>query len=216
MALALAASACSKDEQPVEEKRLLVIDGIEILFEDLQPYVDFLTSFRPEAGHKTKYIWAMRNHVLPLFVARRTFAKERAEQLTRAEALCSVASNILELEKQAELIEHKRRSNMTRINAMMPVAMFLFDELTTNAVSGPIELPQGYFVVGSYELYPSPLEISSYVDALQVGFVTHTSKEWRIWWETEKKRISDKVTFVHPDYRDNLPEWMPVPKDKKS
>lgn len=214
--LGLALPACSEKKQQAEEKRLLVIDGIEVLFEDLQPYVDFLTSFRPESGEKTKYIWALREHVLPLFAARRAFKAERAVQLERAEALCSVATNILELEQRSELIEHKRRSNMTRINAKLPVAMFLFDELMTNAVSGPVELPQGYFVVGSYDLHTAPMTISNYVDALQVGFITHTSKEWYDWWLEEQQRIADKVTFVHPDYRDNLPGWIKIPEDKKS
>lgn len=211
----LVAGACSEKTKPAEEKRLLVIDGIEILFDDLQPYFDFLTSYRPEAGKKTKYIWAMRDHVLPVFAARRAFPKERAVMLERANALCSVATNILELEQHSKLIEHKRRSNLTRISAKLPVAMFLFDELMTNAVSQPIEVPAGYFVVGSYDLKTSPLTIADYVDALQVGFVTHTSKEWREWWENEQQRIGGRVTFVHPDYRDDLPRWMTVPKDEK-
>lgn len=210
----LTLSACSDKLQPVEEERLLVIDGITILFEDLRPYVEFIESYRPAVGEKTKNIWVMRDHVLPTFAARRAFADERAVMLERANALCSVATNILELEKHSELVKHKRRSNMTRINAKLPVAMFLFDELMTNAVSQPIELPEGYFVVGSYKLNTSPLTIADFVDALQVGFVTHTSQDWRLWWENEQLRIGPKVTFVHPDYRDDLPPWMTVPKHK--
>lgn len=212
---ALILGACSDKSPPVEEKRMLVIDGIEILFEDLRPYVEFIESYRPAVGEKTKNVWVMRDHVLPMFAARRAFGEERAVMLERANALCSVATNILELEQHSKLIEHKRRSNMTRINAKLPVAMFLFDELMTNAVSPPIELPQGYFVVGSYDLNISPLTIADFVDALQVGFVTHTSKDWRVWWESEQLRIGAKVTFVHRDYRDDLPPWMTVPKDKK-
>lgn len=216
MAVALLTTACGQPEPPPKEERLLVIDGIEIRFSDLQPYYDFLKESRPELGVKSTYIWAMRDHVLPVMVARRAFPKERAELLERAQALCSVASNILELEKNSELIVAKTRSNLTRINARLPVAKFLFVEEMTGAVSPPIELPDGYFVVGAYDYNKSQLTIADYVDALQVGFVTHTGKEWVSWWEAEQKRIGDKVTFVHPDYRDNLPKWMKLPKEKQS
>tara|TARA_R110002096_G_scaffold59906_7_gene149935 strand:+ start:626 stop:1357 length:732 start_codon:yes stop_codon:yes gene_type:complete len=210
----LATSQPSKKTQK-NDPRLLVIDGIEITFEELKPYVDWFQAYRPELGIKTTYIWAMRDHLLPLKVARRAFPEERAKQLALAEGLCSVATNIYELETQSKLIEHKTRSNLTRQSAMIPAAMWLFDELNTNAVSPPIELPQGYFVVGSFEYFHSPLVMADYVDALQVGFVTHLSKEWRVWWENEQRTLGQKVTFVHPDYRDNLPKWMNLPKDKK-
>ena len=214
-------NSCSEDKQvPAADPRLLVIDGIEITFEDLQPYYDFLTNYRPELGTKTKYMWALNNHVLPLKVAQRTFPKERAEKLALAQGLCSVATNIYELEKHSELIEDKVRSNLTRQSAMLPVAMYLFDTkdtiaVNTNAVSPPIELAQGYFVVGSFVLNESPLVMADYADTLQVGFVTHASKEWREWWENKQLTMGEKVTFVHPDYRDDLPKWMKLPKDKK-
>ncbi len=198
------------------DQRLLVIDGIEITFADLQLYVDFLTESRPEAGTKTKYLWAMRDHVLPLKVAQREFPKERAEQRKLADALRSVSTNIYELEQQAKLITNKTRSNLSRQSAMLPVSMWLFDELNTNAVSPPIELAQGYFVVSSFTLNKSPLVMADFVDALQVGFITHNSKEWREWWENQKLTLGKKVTFVHPDYRDDIPPWMELPKDNKS
>lgn len=212
--LALMTFACSNKADPKDDPRLLVIDGIEITFADLQPYFDWLTSFRPELGIKTTYIWALRDHVLPLKFAQREFATERKEQLKLAQGLASVASNIYELEKQSKLISHKSRGNMTRQSAILPVAIWLFDELHTNAVSPPIELAQGFFVAGSYEFHPSPMAMTEYVDALQVGFVTHTKMEWQTWWENEQLTLGKKVTFAHPDYRDDLPKWMDLPKTK--
>lgn len=218
--VALLAVTCSgkKKPSPKADPRLLVIDGIEITFEELKPFVDWLTAYRPELGIKTTHIWAMRDHLLPLKIAQREFPEQRKKQLELAEGLCSVTTNIYELEKQSKLIEHKTRSNLTRQSAMLPVAMWLFDkdtpQINTNAASHPIELAQGYFVVGSFEYHESPLVMADYVDALQVGFVTHTSKQWRVWWENEQKTLGKKVTFVHPDYRDNLPNWMEQPKVK--
>lgn len=224
-ALVLLTASCGSDDKPKkDEPRLLVIDGIEITFEELQPYVDFLQSYRPELGKKTTYIWAMREHMLPMKVARLRFPEERKKQLALAQGFRSVATNIYEMEKQAKLIQHKTRSNLTRQSAMLPVATWLFEQeivdgeripVNVNAASPPIELPQGYFVVGSFEFFDSPLVMADYVDAMQVGFVTHTGKEWQKWWAEEQQRIGSKVTFVHPDYRDDLPEWMEVPKTKK-
>lgn len=217
-AVAVLADACSgKKTSPKDDPRLLVIDGIEVTFAELKPYVDWLTSYRPGLGVKTTYIWALREHLLPLKFAQREFPEERQKQLELAQGLCSVATNIYELEEQSKLINHKTRSNLTRQTPMLPVAMWFFDLLNINAVSPPIELPQGYFVVGSYDFHPSPLLMTEYVDALQVGFVTHTSNEWRLWWEHEQLTLGKKVTFMHPDYRDNLLEmgWLELPKDKK-
>lgn len=214
------ANACSsKQVSPKDDPRLLVIDGIEITIAELKPYVEWLASYRPGLGVKTTNVWALREHVLPLKFAQREFPEQRQKQLDLAQGLCSVASNIYELEEQSKLIGHKTRSNLTRQSAMLPVAKWLFepDQVNINAVSPPIELAQGYFVVGGYDFHSSPLLMTEYVDSLQVGFVTHTSKEWRVWWENEQLTLGKKVTFMHPDYRDNLMEmgWLELPKDKK-
>lgn len=211
----ISVGSCTDSSTPTDENRLIVIDGIEICFDELQPYSDFLDRFRPELGKKTKYIWAMREHILPLKVAQRAFAKERTEQLALAQGLCSVATNIIELAERSSLIQQKRRSNLTRSNSQLPVAMFLFDQTRVGSVSPPLEVPQGYFVVSSYNMSESPLVMADFVDALQVGFVTHTSKEWHDWWESQQQVIGDKVTFVHPDYRDDFPKWVKIPKDQQ-
>ncbi|MCK5944454.1 MAG: hypothetical protein KAI24_20870 [Planctomycetes bacterium] len=215
LALAVLAAGCGPDEDPAPEPRLLEIDGITITFEELQPYYDWLTSYRPELGVRTKYVWAMREHVLPLKLAQREFAEQRREQLALAEGLCSVATNIQELEQHSQLITDKTRSNLTRQSALLPVAMFLFDELTLNAVSPPIELPHGIFVVSAFERFESQLVMADYVDALQVGFLTHTALEWEQYWRAKRQEIGKQVTFVHPDYRDDMPDWIELPKPNK-
>ena len=209
-ALTLALAACDPAPAPsaADDPRLIEIDGIAVTFEELQPYFDWLTEFRPGLGERTKYAWAMREHVLPLKLAQREFAAERAEQRALAEGLCSVATNIRELAERSELIQDKRRSDLTRQSAALPVAMFLFDELTLNAASPPIELPHGFFVVGAFERHDSPLVMADYVDALQVGFITHTALQWQKYWVAKRQEIGAKVTFLHPDYRDDMPDWI--------
>lgn len=217
-ALAAALLHCSCGQaspSAADDPRLIEVDGITVTFEELQPYVDWLTAYRPELGVRTKYMWALREHVLPLKLARREFAEERAAQRELADGLCSVATNIQELEQRSELVKDKSRSNLTRQSALLPVAMFLFDELTLNAVSPPIELPHGFFVVSAYERFESQLVMADYVDALQVGFITHTAVAWEKYWRAKRQEIGRKVTFLHPDYRDDMPPWLQAPAPEK-
>ena len=93
--------------------------------------------------------------------------------------------------------------------------MFLFDELTLNAVSQPLELPHGVFVVSAYERHDDALVMGDYVDALQVGFLTHTSQEWQEYWAGKRAEIGAKVAFIHPDYRDDMPDWIQPPRPDK-
>lgn len=215
LALALGACGGAATDPDRDDPRLIELDGITITFEELQPYYDWLTEFRPGVGVRTKYMWAMREYVLPLKLAQREFAAERAEQRALAEGLCSVATNIAELEERSKLITHKTRSNLTRQQALLPVGMFLFDELTLNAVSQPLELPHGVFVVSAYERHDDALVMGDYVDALQVGFLTHTSQEWQEYWAGKRAEIGAKVAFIHPDYRDDMPDWIQPPRPDK-
>lgn len=202
---------CTK--APPAKPPLLVLDGLEIRHEDVAPYVAFLDSFLPEGGQKTKILKVLEEHLIPLRLAQRTFAKERAAMLESALALRSVASNVEELASQSSLMKNKRRANLNRTHALMPVAMFVFDPLAIGAVSDPIELPHGWFVVGAYELKESPGQLlDDYVDALQVGFVTHTSGDWNDWYEAQKAGLADKATFIDPDYATAIPPWIRPPK----
>lgn len=209
--LACAIAAC--DRQPPEEPRLLVVDGIEIRRDEVEPFVAFLDSFLPEGGRKTKIARVLDEYLLPLRLAQRAFPAEREQLRARAQALADVAGNVAELEQHSALIETRRRSTLTRTRAMLPIAMRLFDPLQTGAVGPPIEVPQGWFVVGAYDLVTSPgLALEDAVDALQVGFVTHTAVQWREWLEAQKQAIADKVTFVHPDHHGALPAWLRPPR----
>ncbi len=209
-------SGCGPTEpDAADDPRLIEVDGISVTFAELRPYVDWLTAYRPELGVRTKYMWALREHVLPLKLAQRDFPEQRAEQRELAYGLRSVATNIQELEERSELVRDKSRSNLTRQSALLPVAMFLFEELTLNAVSEPIELPHGFFLVSAYERYESQLVMADYVDALQVGFITHTATQWQEYWSEKRQEIGQKVTFLHPDYRDDMPPWLKAPTEEK-
>ena len=60
LALALGACGSAATDPDRDDPRLIELDGITITFEELQPYYDWLTEFRPGIGVRTKYMWAMR------------------------------------------------------------------------------------------------------------------------------------------------------------
>lgn len=197
---------------PPKEERLLVLDGIEIRLADVEPYLAFLDSFLPEAGRKTKIQRVLEDHLIPLRLAQRTFGEKRRELYEQALGLCSVATNVHELEQQTVNKREKRRSEMTRTHAFLPVAMYAFDQLRVGSVSPPLEVPEGWVVVGVYDLKESPaLLLSDAVDALQVGFTTHPPDQWREWYEDQKTKLADKATFVHPDFVHAMPPWIRIP-----
>lgn len=211
--LALVAALAGCGGKAPEERRLLVVDGIEITLADVEPYIAFYDGYLPEGGRKSKALRALEDQVLPLRLAQRAFAPQRAAQRQLAEALCSVATNALELEQQSQQVRDKRRANLTRGTALLPVGMWAFDPTRVGAVSPPLELPHGWFVVGLFDLKESQgLVMDDYVDALQVGFVTHTRIEFDAWYREQQALLADKATFVHPDYEHALPSWLRPPK----
>ena len=201
--LAALAAGCSDKTPP--ETRLLVLDGIEVRLDEVEPYVRFLDESVPEGGRKTKVQRVLEEQILPLKLAQRAFPAER-------KLLRSVSTNAYELEQNAAAIKDKRRAKFPRLHAKLPVAMFLFQLENLGSVSATIELPEGFAVVGSFDAKQHQLALEDSVDALEVAFFTHLGKEWREWLQAEQARVADKLTFVHPDYRFALPSWIHPPK----
>lgn len=215
-AAALALAACNKatpapPKPPTAADRLLTIDGIEITFGEVLPLLDFVTATHPEVGRKTLMQMVLETHTVPLRLAERAFAAERAELKQHAADLRSVATNVVELEAQAVPERIKEHKKYSRMQPELPVSMFLFDPLMTGGVSDPIAVQQGFVVTGAHDYAEMPLRSEDMVEATQVGFFTHTYGAWRDWLATEQQRVADKVTYVHPDYREALPTWCKSP-----
>lgn len=209
---AFAGSSCS-EQAPASSDRLLAVDGIEISLREVEPYVTFLDSFLPEGGRKAKILRVLDEYLLPLRLAERAFPEQRRKALDSALALTAVATNAVELDERSQLLTNRSRHNLTRLLPPLPVAMFLFAPLRTGAVSPAIPVPNGYIVAAAFDLNDTaPVALSDYVDALQVGFLTHERDDWTAWLEAEKKRIAPLVTYVHPDYREAMPAWLHLPK----
>ncbi len=201
--------ACS---EPPPETRLLVLDGIEIKLADAMPFVEYMDTYAPDIGRKTKLMNVLERYLIPVALARRQFGAQRAEKLQQAEAMCAVATNVVELETKSELIAEKVKRDESRATMSPPEAIFLFDPLRTGEVSRPIEVPQGWYVAGAFDLKPRSLAMDDIVSSLRVGFVTHTAKQWYDYYEEQKRLLATKATFVHPDWVTAMPEWIQPPR----
>ena len=207
MGCLLALAVCKRGPSP---DLLLSVDGIDVTFGDLKPYTEFLGRYWVNQGKQVLMCKVLSDHVLPLLMARRAFPKERAKQLELAKGLCAVAGNAIELQQQAGKLGMTKHVTPGRVE--IPTAMFLFDDLRAGSVSEPIELPHGYLVCAA--LTPpkrAAVAVDDEVEIYQVGFLTQDRAGWDEWLFAAQKAIADKVTYVHPDYRDALPPWLKAP-----
>jgi hypothetical protein len=218
-AVALLAWSCGKQQPPVRApakavpgpaELLLRIDGLDIRFGEVTPYLSVLDTIGPEWSPKVKFRRVLEEFTIPLRLAQRAFPEQRRKLLEQAKALRGVASNYRELEEFGGHLITKRKK-LTRRSVELPIALFLFDELLMGSVSDPIEVPRGYVVATAHDLQPSAMVIDDLVDCLQVGFLSHSPGDWQSWLENEQGRIANRVEFIHPDYRDHMPQWIQLP-----
>jgi hypothetical protein len=164
----------------------------------------------PESGRKTKVQKVLQDFTVPLRLAQRAFPDQRRTMHERARQLRSVATNVAELEQQAAQ-QVIKRMELTRSQTDLPIAAFLFDPLTTRGVSDVVEVPRGYVVAAAHEIKEAASAIADTVDAVQVGFFTHTPADWETWKQLEQERVADKATYIHPDFREAMPTWLKLP-----
>jgi hypothetical protein len=186
---------------------LLVLDGITITFGDVQSGVDYFDTLQTEVSRRTKMQRVLEEFTLPLLFARREYASQRAQMLERAKAFASVAGNSFEVEERGKDRNGERRT-VTPRDVEIPIAQFLFDQSHIGARSEPIELPQGYVVVASFNIDQGGIATADRCDAVQVPFYTHTRAEYREWLRQLQDSLPKKLTYFHPDYRDALPPWL--------
>jgi hypothetical protein len=206
-----AGTAAAPDRSPLlATTKLLEVDGLTITYGDLANEVAYLDSLAPEWSLRAKIRRVLEEFTLPLFLARREFVKERAEQLGKAASMAAASGNAAELLANSKLHVH-RHLQVTRRDVEIPISAFLFAEDKAGSVSPPIELPQGFVVAGALDLKLSAAVLDDLCEAIQVAFYTHTGKDYLAWLEAARERIAGRVTHVHPDFRDAMPIWLKLP-----
>lgn len=195
--------------RPGADERLLEVDGMNVTFGELGPLVAYLDELYPEYSYRSKLRAALDRYWLPVLLARRAFPERRAELQRQASQLAEVADNAYDLEERgADLGGRRSPRPLARKEVELAVAAWLFDPSHIGGVSGPLEVPQGFKVVAAFDLERSTLAADDRVDTFQVPFFTHDMKAFMSWLGTERERVSGKVTYVHPDFTEVLPEWL--------
>lgn len=204
------ANGLPPEQRPPPDTRILCVDGIDFTYADVQPFVEFYDRFYPKWTLAAKVRRTLDAYLLPLRFAQRDFKAERAAVLEQARGLVTVAGNVVELEQKAG--PTGKRKSLTMQQLELPLAVFLFDRSKIGSCSPPIELPQGCSVVGAFDVVDGGVLGDDVVDAMQVPFFTHADKDdFDKWLARLRPRCADKVSYVHPDFRNAVPEWLKLP-----
>ncbi len=207
-------AACD-DPKPVAARVgvVLEIDGIEIRETELGELLGYVQASGDRLGKSFAARVVLDSHVLPLRVAQRALAAQRAELRAKAEALRrsvmdSGGADPQLRAKGAILGGEASRGLLSRGGMDLLQAAWCFPPENLGLVSPVLELPRGFCVMSVSDHQPG-IELSGdLVNAYQVPFYTHGRREFEAWWAEQQKLLHDKLTYVNPDYVDALPPWL--------
>lgn len=203
--------ACGPEDQPSPPPGVVLeVDGLEITAEELAQFDDYFESLDPTMGRNYRTREFLDQFVLPLRLAQRAFPEDRAEKRQRATVLAEAIGNggYSALVERGEVYGgYKPDHPYSRNDLPLPVARFVFDENHLFQVSPPIEVAQGFALIATYRLMQGISTVQDRAEVYFVPFYTLDSSQFATWYEVQKDRIRNRVTYVHPDYRQALPSW---------
>ncbi len=209
---ALTQAGCAPDGEPAHPAGLaLEIDGLQITIDELNSYDQYFRELDPTMGRNYRTSELLDQFLLPMRLAQRAFPEERAKARVEAAALAEVVGNggYQELVRLGAVLGgFKPDKPFSRNQLPLALTRFAFDEDNVFKASPPIEVPQGFCLIASYRLHQGITTVEDQVEAYLVTFYTHDGSVFSTWYETEKHRIRNRVTYVHPDYRGALPAWV--------
>jgi hypothetical protein len=205
-------AACSADSPaqpaPPAPGVVLSIDGVQVTAAEVDALTARFDAFDSRVGRATRIRYALDSWLLPLKLAERAFAAERAVQLERAEALARAVDNGGYPALRAQGAAHGRELRETRRAFPLPVADWLFAIENVGRVSPVIATPQGFTLVSAYQIERGTTRMHDRVEAFQAVFYTHDARQFDAWVNEQRGRIADRIGYVHPDYREALPAWL--------
>lgn len=185
-------------------------DGTSILRRDLERFDEYLARVDPRLGRKTRIQGVLTQHVLQVALARRDHGEARELRHQEAAALAASVGNCRELMETCQNrgigTEH---GPAPRIRFPLAVAEFVFDPANIGAVSGPIETPHGFVVVGVRDIVQQQTTTSDLATAFLVGFpMFSTPEDYSAWWREARESIVGTISYQHPDLEEALPPWL--------
>jgi len=213
--LCVFATCCEGEREPNPERKgvVLVVDGIEVREADLEPLLTFVRNGGGRLGRNAAVQAVLDRHLLPVRFAQRAFASERAALRERAEAMrrSVMASGGADPQLRAKgaIMGGEETPGLVARNAMeLAQAAWCFDLEHLGLVSPVLEVPRGFCLVSFCDHQPGLERAEDVVNAYQVPFYTHDRNQFEAWWTEQKRALSGKLTYVHPDYADALPPWL--------
>ena len=217
--MALLLAACGEDDPVAKEPPpgpddvVLIVDGMEITAGEIAEFDEYVATFDKTVGRKFLITHVLQEHVLPLHLARRAHAKRRKELQDQAQALYDVTNNDGHpgLVAKSEVLEGYELEGQTRNDLPMALARFAFDPANLFAVSPPLEVPHGFYVISTSDILSSPSKAAELVTLYLVPFLSfRDAREFRTWYSEQQVLLRDRVEYVHPNYKDALPNWFEV------
>jgi hypothetical protein len=192
---------------------VLEVDGLVIEESELAPLLVYVRSSGDRLGRSFATKAVLDRHVLPLRVAQREFAAERAALRAKAEAMRRSVMDSggadPQLRAKGALMGGEATDGLAARSAMELVqADWCFDADNLGVVSPVLEVPRGFCLMSVSDHQPGIERSGDLVNAYQVPFYVHTRVEFETWWHEQKRRLRGKLTYVNPDYQDALPAWL--------
>lgn len=205
--------SCSSEQASPPPGVILEIDGLRVTAEDIADFEDYFRELDPIMGRAYRTRELLDQTVLPLLLARRAFAEQRASEKRKAETLREMIGDggYYELSGRGEPYGgFQPELPFGRNSLPRAVARYAFDDHHLFDVSPPIEVSQGFCLIATRRILRGTTTVEDQVEAYVVPFYTHAGQEFADWYEREKERVGHLVTYVHPDYREVLPPWVKV------
>ncbi len=197
-----------------DEEVVLRIGELSVTAGEVHAFDDWLNRLDPRIGRETRLKSVLDEFVLPIAAARRAFPELRQVQREAAEALARVVGSggLAQLRETAAGIPDAADLDRVHPTKMpFPVSNFAFNAENVLAVSPPIEVPRGYWIVSTDEYREGLSSTDDRILVFRVPFMTHSEADFNEWWFQTRQELGQQLEFVHPDYKNALPYWVQQP-----
>ncbi len=201
--------AASARAAPPAPGVVLDVDGLQITKEQIAAFDAYFDELDPSMGRRYRTRVLLDRYLLPLAIARRDLATERAAAERHAKGLADVAGNYLELrEKGAIAGGTEPERGFGRNDLPFPVARWAFAPEHLLQASPPIETPEGFVVIATKDIIPGTTRVGDRALAFLVPFLTHSDTDFERWLGERKRALKGHVRYVAPELQDCLPHWL--------
>lgn len=186
---------------------LLSGPGIRITRAEFEPLDAWIREHDPSLGRKYRAREILDQCLLPIALARRDHAAERARLREAADALRDGCDNSLELRRRGDLAGGGETAEPLPANQLpMTIRDFAFRPENLGAVSPVTETPDGFMLLAPLEIVPGLTSATDAVHAYVIRFdMTSAPADWL---ERARRSLQGVPLQVHPDLEGALPQWL--------